>query len=78
MNRLATVVDNYLCAIYDILWGKGIYRISSRAYSEKRHLNWHEQAAFRLADFLPPRIVMLPWFLQKKLLSYQLKRRIFG
>lgn len=78
MNRLVNIVDDCLCYIYDKLWGAGIYRILSRCASEKRHLNWHEMVAFQLADFLPPRIVILPWFLQKKILSYRLKRKIFG
>lgn len=78
MNKLITIADVYLCKLYDNLWGRGIYRISLRAHFEQRQWFWHEKAAYRLSEFLPPRIATLPWFFQRKIVSRRVRGWIKG
>lgn len=59
LNKVIDVADYYLCEAYDRLWGKKIYRIALKVHREKRPMNWHEWAAYQLAEFLPPSIIGL-------------------
>jgi len=73
-KQVIDVADFYLCNVYDFLWGKRLYRIADRAYSENRHMNWYERIAYTIGEYLPPRIMTLPNFLRAKIIGKRVRR----
>jgi hypothetical protein len=72
--QIIDIADYYLCAIYDFLWGARLSRLAARAYREKRSLNWHENMATRIGNFIPMRIMIWPTFVSIRILHKRMRR----